>query len=509
MWELGDNPEAAKLLAIGPVEDLVALLEAASLCESKFVHAESKRRLVYNSMRLLLSCLEALRLSAHGLLASNTHIYCGLDDGCICPAFHNLTKYAVRYAEALTRAMFHKKRDGRNTWLLVFYSLCLQAYIRCALMNLEACLNHLQPSLVTVKYLAAAVDLFMQISTQEKGRLAKTIFDAQVKPSIYLREAGVEARGISSSWQEWPDIVDYVRRIFNVGIPINSSTASTTTIRDQNNHEEPSTSTLATPNHFNVGIQQPELKDDMISVVAPSITTFDDSLFSCESEPLSAATSRTMSPRNSWGGGAYPTNSWGCWPVEEDIADSAPAVAAHEFITSDALLAHIKPFLAAENGTPLSVSWQWGLPGFIRTEQSTEDLDLESEVVLVTSVDRRKQKTRRRFYALTWLELVEQQLGLHPEISPFLGKVTEQTATRLEEISDKGSSKLWPFTKSSVSCIAKTAPSLLLPIRRPMSNARSNSTELVIHTSEFQPTPGRTAVWRSSPGRRVLLPSFP
>lgn len=236
VWELEDNPEAAQLTGVGSVEDLVALLEAACLCEAQSGHQDQRRRLVYNSILCLLHSMEALRLSASGLLAADAHAGCHQANQCISPAFHGLTRYALRYAEALTIALFHKSRGKRSDWLLAFYSLCLQGHVRRALMSLEKRLQSAELSagrmeaggfarpLCSANYLQGAVSLFGQISMQNKGKLAKRIRDSRPKPSVYLQQPphpsrpGGESGSSSSSWQKWREegVPEFLRSLFQI-----------------------------------------------------------------------------------------------------------------------------------------------------------------------------------------------------------------------------------------------------------------------------------------------------
>ena len=240
VWELEDNPEAAQLVGVESVEGLVALLEAACLCETQWGHHDRKKRLIYSSIHCLLHCMEALRLSAHGLLTADPHAGCDGANECISPAFHGLTRNALRYAETLTTALFHKQRSKQEGWLLVFYSLCLQGHVRRALMSLE---ERLEPAelfsggmevegfarpLRSANYLQTAVSLFDQISRQNRGKLARQIRNAQPKPSVYLQQSPPLSRpGDGSSnvtWQMWREegITEFLGRIFH--IPVNDST---------------------------------------------------------------------------------------------------------------------------------------------------------------------------------------------------------------------------------------------------------------------------------------------
>jgi len=247
VWELEDNPEAAQLTGVGSVEDLVALLEAACLCEAQWGHRNPERRLVYNSILCLLHSMEALRLSARGLLAAEAHASCHQGNECICPALHGLTRYTLRYAEALSKTLFHKRRGKYNHWLLAFYSLCLQGHVRRALVSLEQSLRSaggmeaagFARPLRSAGYLHAAVSLFGQISMQNRGKLAERIRDSRPNRSLYLQQPPHPSRpggdSRSSSWQRWREegILEFLGRVFQV--PISNSN-----IHYHPHHTEPS-----------------------------------------------------------------------------------------------------------------------------------------------------------------------------------------------------------------------------------------------------------------------------
>ncbi|KLU88856.1 hypothetical protein MAPG_07839 [Magnaporthiopsis poae ATCC 64411] len=251
VWELEDNQEAAQLTGVGSVEDLVALLEAACLCEAQTGHQDQRRRLVYNSILCLQHSMEALRLSAHGLLAADAHAGCHQANQCISPAFHGLTRYALRYAEALNTTLFHKRRGKHSDWLLAFYSLCLQGHVRRALVSLEKRLQSAEVSagrmeaggfarpLCSANYLQTAVCLFEQISMQNRGKLAKQIRDSRPKPSVYLQQPPHPSRpggesGSSSSWQKWREegIPEFLRSHFQIS-------TNDSTIHYHQHHTEP------------------------------------------------------------------------------------------------------------------------------------------------------------------------------------------------------------------------------------------------------------------------------
>jgi len=223
------------------VEDFVALLEAACVCEAQSGPRSWTKRLVYSSLRCLSYGLEALQLATGGLLTTDPHTHCAEADQCISPALYGLTRYALQFSEALTIAFFHRDRAGHQNWLLIFYSLCIQSHIRRIFMSLEqhqrstqAALttgdmevdDHVQP-LRSAKYLHAAVSLFGQISMQNKEKLANMIIGSRLKPLVYLQklashpaQAGSAGRGTDrgSTWQKWrtEGVINFLGRVFQL-----------------------------------------------------------------------------------------------------------------------------------------------------------------------------------------------------------------------------------------------------------------------------------------------------
>jgi len=224
VWEMEDNPQAKQVTGIESLEDLVGLLEAAAVCEAKSGHHEELRRLVFPSMCCLHHILEALRLSSHDLLIAKPHAYCAEANMCVSPGLRSLTKHVHRYTKALNTALFHKKKGKNNNWLLIFYSLCIQCYVRRVLMAIEAReLDAKGPGiprggLESETYLRDAIFLFREMSLQSRGKLARTVRNSGAKPSLYLGQQQSNGSETKNTWEKWHEegIVGYIGRIFDL-----------------------------------------------------------------------------------------------------------------------------------------------------------------------------------------------------------------------------------------------------------------------------------------------------
>jgi len=235
LWELEDNPNAARLLGIGSVANFAALLETASHCEINHGRTRNKMRIVYNALQCLRYCLDAVRLSGAGALpttnnttpfagaADNIHAHCAQANECIVPGIRSLGKYAPRYVEVLTRELFSRHNNWRHNWLLVFYSLCIQGYVRRGLIWLEENRHSrpAEPASSARRHLQQAVRLFMHISERGTGKLGKKIRDSRAKPSAYahLHLSPHPTRpGGGGSWEAWHEegILEYLARVFDL-----------------------------------------------------------------------------------------------------------------------------------------------------------------------------------------------------------------------------------------------------------------------------------------------------
>jgi len=184
--------------------------------------------MVVLSIVCLKHCLDALRLGSSNLLATEFHGGC-LPDRCAIDCLRDLSRHIYAYIEELAVMMFKKVnlRD-RRWWLSTFYSLCIQSYVRRALLVVE---QQLRPTsaddadLNSSHYLHLITVLFIAVSFQydplSVGRLQQTLADEAgpdiTVPELYLVSArtvcGVEmwtGEGIKSSYQ-------FLTRMLSIG----------------------------------------------------------------------------------------------------------------------------------------------------------------------------------------------------------------------------------------------------------------------------------------------------
>jgi len=202
---------------------------------ARFCHLliRKQRRLIYCSLNCLRHCLEAIRLCTSGTLTPTAHTLCSSAD-CTAPGLDGLSKRIPKYVEALTGALLRKKRDEDDNWVLVFYSLCIQSYVRRGLMKLDDQWRASSKSpdcaaqpLGSHNYLQGAVSLFCRVSAQNRGKLANQIERLPATPSAYV---GVSSLGdlldqplphvptTAGSWDKWREqgIDRHLRRIFEI-----------------------------------------------------------------------------------------------------------------------------------------------------------------------------------------------------------------------------------------------------------------------------------------------------
>ncbi len=130
------------------------------------------------SLVCLRNCLDALRLNSAHLLDARLHSTCQ-SDRCSIDCLRELASCIDTYIEELSLLMFRKVnlRD-RRWWLSTFYSLCIQAYVRRALLVIEQQLLYPDSDdadvLFSSQYLHLVTVLFIAVSFQYDPLVSST-----------------------------------------------------------------------------------------------------------------------------------------------------------------------------------------------------------------------------------------------------------------------------------------------------------------------------------------------
>jgi len=118
--------------------------------------------LVSQSLICFRYCLEALRAKRAGLLETRCHESCGpaWTYECLTDLISNVSLYL----DELSRVFFLKENmRGKTTWWLsVFYSFCIQSFVRNTLIELEKVI--IWPSFAIREYLRLPIRLFIASS---------------------------------------------------------------------------------------------------------------------------------------------------------------------------------------------------------------------------------------------------------------------------------------------------------------------------------------------------------
>jgi len=176
--------------------------------------------------------LEALRLHSAGLLVEEEHVDCrpGL---CQVQCIQDLSYYVEAYVTELSSVVFNKEnmRD-RRWWLSTFYSLCIQSYVRHALIAIEKQLRFESaddfPSedLTSTQYLHLAAILFTAASAKYDpllgGRLQYVLTENSVIPETSVPELHHASARTACEVEKWPEVgvktsYQFLRRLLQIG----------------------------------------------------------------------------------------------------------------------------------------------------------------------------------------------------------------------------------------------------------------------------------------------------
>jgi hypothetical protein len=187
--------------------------------------------LISQSLLCLLTCLEVKRLAITQRLTPHSHQFCTKSrlPTCKVNCIANLSLYLNKFLDELSRVFF-QKQDMRSKawWLPIFYSFCIQAVVRRALITLTKDPQFQRFELTWVKeYLHLAVRLFISTSgsydplTQSFGDDGSLQSGDLPKPEDY--EAARVALGVPSN--DFTSSGDYLKRLFeDSGEPLSYDT---------------------------------------------------------------------------------------------------------------------------------------------------------------------------------------------------------------------------------------------------------------------------------------------
>ncbi|KAK5656447.1 hypothetical protein OQA88_4829 [Cercophora sp. LCS_1] len=227
-WELAENSGVLQVLEIKSWEEFMNMLEIACIYESEV----GQTSLVMMSMVCLRHCLEALRLHSAGLLVEDEHVDCqpGL---CHVQCIQDLSYYVEAFIRELSSVVFNKEnmRD-RRWWLSTFYSLCIQSYVRQALIAIETQLCFASADdvpaedLTATQYLHLAAVLFTAASAKYDpllgGRLQYAITESSIIPETNVPELHHSSARVACEVARWPEVgvknsYQFLRKLLQIG----------------------------------------------------------------------------------------------------------------------------------------------------------------------------------------------------------------------------------------------------------------------------------------------------
>ncbi|KAH8789646.1 hypothetical protein BGZ57DRAFT_786541, partial [Hyaloscypha finlandica] len=225
-WEILDL-SALCLIQDGDIVKFIVLLRSASLYQAR----SEKDELISQSLLCLLTCLEVKRLATTQSLTPLSHQFCTKSPlpTCKVNCIENLSLYLNKFLDELSRVFF-QKQDMRSKawWLPIFYSFCIQAVVRRALITLTEGPQGQRFELTWVKeYLHLAVRLFISTSGSYDPLTQSFEDDGSLQSGDLSKledyEAARVALGVPSN--DFTSSGDYLKRIFeDSGEPLSYDT---------------------------------------------------------------------------------------------------------------------------------------------------------------------------------------------------------------------------------------------------------------------------------------------
>ncbi|KAE8440569.1 hypothetical protein EG329_007227 [Mollisiaceae sp. DMI_Dod_QoI] len=196
----------------GSLDELTRLLPFAIAYQAE--HQENQ--LIAQSLICLRTCAETLRAKASGLLDTRWHSACE-SWNCKVECIVNLNVHLGLYARELSQVFFKKEnlRQRGSWWLSVFYSFCIQSYVRRALVELTKDMEILNSTDICTAYEAAIWPDRRSKATKDAPAQLKAGYalfchgvEQELEPrntSLFIatETAATRWRNLSSAKREW------------------------------------------------------------------------------------------------------------------------------------------------------------------------------------------------------------------------------------------------------------------------------------------------------------------
>ncbi|CZR60117.1 uncharacterized protein PAC_10012 [Phialocephala subalpina] len=215
-WELSCLDGRQKILGDFTVDRLTVLLRSAALYQAR----TDGDQLVAQSLICLRDCLEVTNLKMGRHFDGFFHLSClmpGDASTCNIESIANLDASISRYVGEFSRVFFQKEkmRNVRTWWLSAFYSLCIQHFVRKALLQLHESASLVEGSKEkpagAQQYLHLAVRLFLAYSRKYDPLIQKlqTDFGATMSQEDILFNNEIAVTRLAVGHVAWKSAVTY------------------------------------------------------------------------------------------------------------------------------------------------------------------------------------------------------------------------------------------------------------------------------------------------------------
>ncbi|KAF8864006.1 hypothetical protein BDZ45DRAFT_74428 [Acephala macrosclerotiorum] len=224
IWELSESDALLPVLGGFTIDSLTVLLRSASLYQAK----TEGDQLIAQSLICLKDSLEAVNIKTS--LEGFHHSFCRQWDestavaaGCYITPIASLEASMSGYIGELSRVLFQKEkmRKVRTWWLSVFYSLCIQNFVRQVLLQFQGCMEPENRSIGAQQYLHLAVRLFLAYSRKYNplNQKSQKEFGATMSHDDALFESEIAVARMAVAYDSWKSVgikssKDYLNLLF-------------------------------------------------------------------------------------------------------------------------------------------------------------------------------------------------------------------------------------------------------------------------------------------------------